>query len=215
MAKRSGGDSRIAPATAGSQPYLSARSVPNDQPTSQRSGSSANSAYSIAAATSNRSPTAAVERALAGAAHARRAPGVEAQHGQPGQRRQPPGRLAEDVAVHHAAVGGQRVQADQGGHRLAGRPGRASSPTRVRPSAVCSSMSSRRGGQDRVGTDEHAHLIASCAVTGRVAVAHRVSRSAGSRARQHAGVPVPAVGLGRPARRSGQATTCGTPGRIS
>ena len=33
--KRSGGESRIAPATAGSQPYISARSVPNDQPSSQ------------------------------------------------------------------------------------------------------------------------------------------------------------------------------------
>jgi len=28
-------------------------------------------------------------------------------------RGQPPGRLAEDVAVHHPALRGQRVQADQ------------------------------------------------------------------------------------------------------
>ena len=76
----------------------------------------------------------------------RRAPGVEPQHREVGQGRQPPGRLAQHVAVHHAAVGGQRVQADQGGHR--GRSaGSASSPTRRRPSAVCSSMSSRRAGR--------------------------------------------------------------------
>ena len=44
----------------GSRPCISARSVPNDQPSSHRfasGGSSWNSANSIAAATSNRSPT--------------------------------------------------------------------------------------------------------------------------------------------------------------
>ena len=73
--KRSGGESRIAPARPGRSRTCSTRSVPNDQPSSQTSGSSANSAYSIAAATSNRSPTAAVEGALAGAAHAAACPG--------------------------------------------------------------------------------------------------------------------------------------------
>ena len=107
------------PATDGSRPYISVRSVPNDQPTSQMLGRSANSAYSTAAATSNRSPTAVVERALARALHAGRAAGVEPQHRDVGQRRQPVGRLAEQVAVHHAAVGGQRVQADHRGHRVA------------------------------------------------------------------------------------------------
>ena len=70
-----------------------------------RAAGRANSAYSMAAATSNRSPAAVVEAALAGALHARGAPGVEAQHRQAGQRGQPERRLAEHVAVHHPAVG--------------------------------------------------------------------------------------------------------------
>ena len=51
----------MAPSIDGSVPYIRARSVPNDHPTSQRFGSSGaswNSAYSIAAATSNRSASA-------------------------------------------------------------------------------------------------------------------------------------------------------------
>jgi hypothetical protein len=55
-----------------------------------------------------------VEGALAGAARAGRAAGVEPEHGDVGQRRQPPGRLAQHVRVHVAAVRGQRVQGDQG-----------------------------------------------------------------------------------------------------
>ena len=54
-----------------------------------------------------------VERALARAVLAAGAPRVEAQHRQPGQGREPPGGLAQQVAVHHPALRGQRVQADQ------------------------------------------------------------------------------------------------------
>jgi len=57
----SGGLSRTAPAMDGSLPYIRVRSVPKDHPTSHRLGSSGDSWYSassIAAATSNRSPSA-------------------------------------------------------------------------------------------------------------------------------------------------------------
>src|SRR4249919_1698989 len=63
-------------------------------------------------------PHRVVEGALAGALLAPRAARVEAEHRDARQRRQPEGRLAVHVAVHHAAVGGQRVQADEGGDRL-------------------------------------------------------------------------------------------------
>jgi len=59
-----------------------------------------------------------VELALTGSLQAAGAPGVEAQHGQTRERRQPPGRLAEQVAVHHAAVRRQRMEADQSGDRV-------------------------------------------------------------------------------------------------
>ncbi len=110
------------------------------------SGNSANSAYSMAAATSYRSASPPSKRALAGAPHTRRAPRVEPQHGQVGQGRQPPGRLAENVAVHHPAVRGQRVQADQRGHRRpVQRPGQL--PDQPQTVGGGSSISSRRAGR--------------------------------------------------------------------
>ena len=60
-------------------------------------------------------------------ARRRRAAGVEPQHGDVGQGGQPVGRLAEDVAVHEAAVRGQRVQASP-----AWRPGRGPAAARAR-----------------------------------------------------------------------------------
>jgi hypothetical protein len=47
-----------------------------------------------------------------------RAAGIEPQHSQAGQRGQAERRLPEQVAVHHAAVRGQRVQADQRGNGI-------------------------------------------------------------------------------------------------
>ena len=64
---------------------------------------------------------AAPELALAAAPLRGGAPGVEPEHGQVGEGGQAVGRLAEHVAVHHPALGGQRVQADEGGHRVAVR----------------------------------------------------------------------------------------------
>jgi hypothetical protein len=60
--------------------------------------------------------TAAV-RALAGALGRAGAAGVEPQHREVGERRQPVRHLLQQVAVHHPAVGGQGVQAHQGGDR--------------------------------------------------------------------------------------------------
>jgi hypothetical protein len=60
-----------------------------------------------------------VELAAAGALDAAGAAGVEPQHGDAGERGEPVRRLAEQVAVHHAAVSRQRVQADHRGHRVA------------------------------------------------------------------------------------------------
>ena len=123
LARCSAGDSRIAPSTEGSAPHIRASSVPNDQPTSQ--------AWAGRPPGTRRWPRphraarlAVAELAVAAAVLGRGAPGVETQHGQVSQRRQPVGRLAQQVAVHHAAVGGQRVQADQRRHRVpAGGPG--------------------------------------------------------------------------------------------
>ena len=60
-----------------------------------------------------------VEGALATAMIRRGAAGVEPEHGQIRHGRQAIGRLAQQVAVHHPAVRGQRVYADQGRHRVA------------------------------------------------------------------------------------------------
>ena len=60
-----------------------------------------------------------VEAAVGHASCRRRAAGVEPKDRDVGQRREAVGRLLEDVAVHVAAVGGQRVQCDQRGDRVA------------------------------------------------------------------------------------------------
>ena len=60
MARCSGGESRTAPSTSAATgsvaPYISASSVPKDQPTSQRLGSPRSTAKRTAASTSSRSP---------------------------------------------------------------------------------------------------------------------------------------------------------------
>ncbi len=55
VARCSGGESRMAPSMSWSRPYLSAISVPNDQPTSQGRGRPRSCTKSIAAARSNAS----------------------------------------------------------------------------------------------------------------------------------------------------------------
>ncbi len=98
--------------------------MPKLQPTSHGCGSSANSAYSIAAATSYCSATPlskAPPLVPRGLLTPRR---LNLQHGQAGQGRQPGRGLAEHVAVHEAAVGRQRVQRDERRHRRpVDRPG--------------------------------------------------------------------------------------------
>ena len=59
-----------------------------------------------------------VEAALGRPSRGGRATGVEPQDGDVGQRRETVGRLLQEVTVHEAAVGGQRVQGDQGGDRI-------------------------------------------------------------------------------------------------
>ena len=131
-----------------------ARCRTTSRPASGR-GRSWNSANSIAAATSNRSADAAVERAAAGPARARRAARVEPQHGQvrraPAAATPPCGRRASPCSRRASAAGAGSRASPPGARR---RRGRASSPTSVSPSAVCSSTSSRRAGRtvsDRMG----------------------------------------------------------------
>ncbi len=144
--KRSGGESRIAPAIAGSQPYFSARSVPNDQPTSQMLGSSANSAYSMAAATSYRSPTAPskapslVPRTLLVPRVLNRS---TARSASAGSRQAALRNTWLSIIPPWVGSGCRQTRVATGGRSA----GRASSPTSRRPSAVCSSMSSRRPGR--------------------------------------------------------------------
>ena len=105
-------------------------------------------------------PHSIVERSLTGSLNAGRATRVEPQDGDSGEGRQPIGRLAEEVAVHHPAMGRQRMQADHRGdgiaspagrsQRASGRcphHGRASSPMSFSPSAVSNVMGSRRAGR--------------------------------------------------------------------
>ena len=82
-------------------------------------GRSWNSAYSMAAATSNRSASPLSNDPSLVPCIAGGPAGVEAQHRDPCQRRKPERSLAHHVAVHHTAVGGQRVQADQRRDRVA------------------------------------------------------------------------------------------------
>lgn len=174
--------SRIAPRTTSSSPYIKVRSVPNDQPTSHTFGRSWNSAYSIAAATSKRSPTPLskaprvpccdqVPRLLK-----RRTP-------MPASAGSPEGGLAVDVAVHHAAVGGQRVQADEGGRRVAICRQRqlADQPEAVRRSRVSARYAEAR--RTEVGTDDLTHAATLAAVR-RGSSAPLVRRPVESRSRR-------------------------------
>ena len=114
----------MAPSTSGSLPHCSASSVPNDQPSSHSRGRSASAQYPIAAATSCRSAVTVTELALAATTVRGRAAGIEPEDRQVGQGWQPVRGLAQQVAVHHAALRRQRMQADQG------RDGRAVSRLR-------------------------------------------------------------------------------------
>ena len=120
------------------------------------SGSSANSAYSIAAATSNRSPHRVVEapslvpRTLDVPRVLNRSTARSASAGS----RQAALRNTWLSIIPPWVGSGCRQTRVATGSRSAGS---ASSPTSRRPSAVCSSMSSRRAGQDRVGADRRAH----------------------------------------------------------
>ena len=203
MEVRSGGDSRIAPTTRGSRPCWRATSVPNDQPSSHGSGRSA--------------PPRPVERgqqvqpfawppskaALAGPRRARRPAGVEAQHGQPGERGQPPRRLAQHVAVHHPAVRRQRMEADERGDRCADpRASRARRPGQARRTYE-GSRGSRTAGSTVV---ERISVI----VARGYPRARRRSRAAQHGECQWRRSPSRAL-----SSSAGQATTCGVAGRIS
>ena len=110
----------MAPSTSWSRPYLSASSVPNDQPSSHGRGRRRSRTKSIAAARSNASAPAAVERALAGAPRRGRAARVEPQDREVGERGKPRGGLAEDVRVHESAGRRQRMQRHERRDRIAG-----------------------------------------------------------------------------------------------
>ena len=115
-------------ATAGSRPRPPAR-CPTSAPARCRTTSRAARAWAARRRRSSRSrprrrPARRCRRRTRPSLRAalrRGSPGVEAQHGQVGQRRQPVRRLAEQVAVHHAAGGRQRMQADQRRDRRAAR----------------------------------------------------------------------------------------------
>ena len=92
-------------------------------------------------------PLAVVEGALAGALHARGAPGVEAQH-----RDARPARAAGTPPCGRRGCPSSRRASAAGAGRPASPPapgpsGRASSPTRDSPSAVCRVIASRRAGR--------------------------------------------------------------------
>ena len=97
-----------------------------------------------------------VEGALTGALDTPGAAGIEPEYRDPGERRQPECRLAEDVAVHHPAVGRQRMKADHGRDRgTFQRDGQLPHESQC----VAGLERERRTpcGQDRVGTDLGGH----------------------------------------------------------
>ena len=184
-------------------PYLSTRSVPNDQPTSHGIGQAPTGALGDRGRQVEPLAARVVERALAGARRARRAAGVEAQHREVGQRRQPPGRLAQDVAVHHAAVRGQRVQADQGRDRR----------SRQRQRQLADQRAARRrcaGAAARAGPAARSSRRSDV----RSSVAPRAAGDRRSRAAQQAVCQCRRCSTPL-ASSAGQATTCGVAGRIS
>ncbi len=198
----------MAPTTGSTLPCLSTTSVPNDQPTSH--GIRQPASDDLGDRGSQVEPLAArlVEGALAGARHARGSSRVEPQHGDSRQRRQSPRHLAVDVAVHHPAVGGERVDADErrDGIALERKGEFADQPQTVVGPQVEGIATRRKHGvrHDRLG---HAQY--------RGAIDDRGPRGPRrSRAAQH-GV-CQCRRCSRPLGSSeGQATTCGVAGGIS
>ena len=103
---------------------------------------------------------AAAELPAAAPAFGGGATGVEAQHRQAGHGRQPVGRLAQQVAVHHAAVRRQRVQADQGGHRRSAG-GQRQLPHQRQAVGGADGDRLPAGGQHRAGPDL-GHRLLTC-----------------------------------------------------
>ena len=136
---------RTAPATDGSQPYMSARSVPNDQPISQIAGRSSASHRSRAAATSYCSARASsklpwlVPRGLEVPRVLKRSTAMSASAGS-----RQDAFLSRWLSMKPPCVGsGCRHTSVATGGRSSGS---ASSPTSSSPSAVCSTTSRRRAG---------------------------------------------------------------------
>src|SRR5207244_8247151 len=169
----------------------------NDQPTSQMSGSSANSAYSIAAATSYRSPTppskvpSLLPRRLAVPLVLNLTTATPASAGS-----RHAALRKTWLSIMPPCVGsGCRQTSVATGSRSNGR---ASSPTRRSPSAVCSSMSSRCAGRI-----ELARIGFTGSTVAGGAAGPLDDRGAPVARPPAAGVPVPSVGqvaalVGRP-----------------
>ena len=97
-------------------------------------------------------PHGVVERALAATLDAPRAAGVEAEDRDVRERGEAERGLAVDVAVHHPAVGGQRVQADERRQRRA-LDGKRQLADQAQPVRRLQGQGFAAGRQDRVGAD--------------------------------------------------------------
>jgi len=136
----------MAPTTVGSQPNFRARSVPNDQPTSHGRGSPRNSASSMAAATSyfSPSPPSNVPSLVPRGDEVPRVLNRRTARSASAGRRQAALRYTWESMKPPCVGSGWKVSRLAAGSAVSGS---ASSPTRVRPSAVCSSTSSRCAGR--------------------------------------------------------------------
>ena len=147
-----------------------------------------------------------------GAARGRRAAGVEPQHRDVGEGGQPAGRLAEDVAVHGAAVRGQRVEGHQrrAGSRSSGQ--RQLADERQAVGGVQLDVLAA-GRQDGPGARLHKGVVPTRAVSLGSRRHFQDPRGGPRSAPPAGGVPVPAL-VRPPTLSAGQTTTWGTPGGV-